>query len=333
MNLSISRRTLMAGAAAALATPALGQSRIPIRFSLNLPYNGTNLAFLYGRERGIFTDHGFDVTAMDPALGNDATTRVASGSYDVAFSDITGLPDFYAQQPDYVPLAVFNIYRTTPAAIVSWRKDNIRTPADLVGKVLGGPPTDNAFLLFPDLARVNQLDTSKMTIRNVDLQLRDGLFLRHEFDAITGFDSTIWLNLKSKGVKLDDINIMYYAAFGLDLYSNSVMVSRKFLRDHEAAIPALVAACKQSWLAARADPQGATDALTKVEKLANAPIERDRFEWVLAHQVLPPGVTDAAFGDLDVARLQRGLDILDATAKRKPTPASAIWSSAYLPKA
>ena len=257
-----------------------------------------------------------------------------AGAYDVSFGDITSLPDLYAKQPDYVPLAVFNIYKTTPAAIISWRKDNIRIPADLVGKTLGGPPTDNAFLLFPSFARVNNLDASKVTIRNIDLQLRDAMFLRHEFAGVTGFDSTVWLNLKSQGVKLDDIFIMYYADFGLDLYSNSVLVSRKFLRDHEKQIPALLVACRKCWLEARADPQAATAALAKVERLTNPTIERERFEWVLRHQVFTDETTRLGFGNLDEARLQRGLDILDTAAGRtKKTPVAAVWSGAYLPPA
>jgi NitT/TauT family transport system substrate-binding protein len=330
----MSRRSLLAGTGAAMAAPALAQSRIPIKFSLNLPYNGTNLPFVYGRERGFFAEQGFDITAMDPAAGSDAVTRLASSAYDVSFGDITSLPDLYAQQPDYVPLAVFNIYKTTPAAIITWRKDGITKPADLIGKTIGAPPTDNAFLLFPAFARVNGLDVSKVNIKNVDLRVRDAMFLRREFVGVTGFDSTVWLNLKSNGAKLEDLFIMYYSDFGLDLYSNSVLVSRKFLRDHEKAIPALLVACKKCWTEARADPDAATQALARSERLTNPTIERERFEWVLTHQVFTEETTRLGLGNLDVARLQRGLDILDTTAGRtKQTPASAIWSGAYLPPA
>ena len=232
-----------------------------------------------------------------------------------------------------MPLAVFNIYKTTPAAIITWRKDGITKPADLIGKTLGAPPTDNAFLLFPAFAHVNDLDVAKVDIKNVDLRVRDSMFLRREFTGVTGFDSTVWLNLKSLGVKLEDLSIMYYSDFGLDLYSNSVLVSRKFLRDHESVIPALLLACKKCWTEAQANPDAATDALTKAERLTNSAIERERFEWVLAHQVHPTAAAGMGLGNLDVDRLRRGLEILDATAGRtKKTPAEAIWSGAYLPR-
>jgi NitT/TauT family transport system substrate-binding protein len=326
------RRTLLSLTGAALATPALTQTRIPLKFSLNLPYNGTNLPFLYGRQRGFFAEQGFDVTAMDPASGSDATTRVASNTYDVAFSDVTSLADFYAQQPDATPLAVFNIFKTTPACIVSWKRERIEKPADLVGKTLGGPPTDNGYLLFPSFARVNGLDPASVKFENFDIRVREAMFMRREVAGVTGYDSTVWLNLKSLGVKFEDISILYYADYGLDLYSNSILVSRKFLRDHEAAIPALLTACAKCWIAAKRDPQAATAALSEADKLANSPIERERFEWVLSHQVINAETTRLGLGGLDPVRLQRNLAILDQTAHRsRETQVAAIWSSAYLP--
>ena len=329
----VTRRAMLAGTGATLAMPAVAQARLPIKFSLNLPFNGTNLPFLYGRERGFFADQRFEITAMDSASGSDAITRVASGAYDVSFGDITSLADLYAKQPDYVPLAVFNIYKTSPAAIITWKSEHIATPADLIGKTLAGPSTDNAYLLFPAFAHVNKLDATQVVFKNVDIRVREALFMRRDVVGVTGFDSTVWLNLKGLGVKFADISIMYYSDFGLDLYSNSVLVSRKFLRDHEAAIPALLVACKRCWTEARADPQAATAALAKVEKLTNPTIERERFEWVLEHQVFGAEAAGSALGSLDPARLQRGLDIMDATAGRtRRTPADAIWSAAYLPR-
>ncbi len=316
----------------ALAQPAIIRARIPLKFSLNLPYNGTNLAFLYGRERGVFADEGFELTAMDPASGADATTRVASNTYDVAFSDVTSLADFHARQPDACPLAVFNIFKSTPAAIISWKSEHIATPADLVGKTLGGPLTDNGYLLFPSFARVNHLDPAAVKFDNVDLRVREAMFLRHGVAGVTGYDSTVWLNLKNLGVKFEDISILYYADFGLDLYSNSILLSRKFLRDQEAAIPALLRACATCWIEAIKDPAAATASLTRTDKMANAAIEQERFEWVLRHQVLGAETSTLGLGGLDPARLQRGLAILDESAGRgTPTPVSAVWSDAWLP--
>jgi NitT/TauT family transport system substrate-binding protein len=228
-------------------------------------------------------------------------------------------------------MAIFNVYRSTPASIVSWAGTNIRKPADLVGKTIGGPVTDNAFRLFPVFFRANGLDPQSVKFNNMDLRLREAVFMRREVDAITGFDSTIWLNLKGLGVKFEDISIMPYSAHGLDLYSNSILVSRKALRDHEAILPGLVRACLRGWRDAIANAGPVTDSLVRADGLVTRQIELERLEWVLKHQVLTEETRRGGLGDIDRARLQRSIEAL-AQGLQLPrvAPIEAIWTDKYL---
>ena len=334
MTGKISRRSILGLAGAALAAPRVwAQSAgVPIRFSLNLPRNGTNSPFIHALERGFFAAEGIRITAMDPAAGADAMQRVATETYDVSFADLPGVAEFHLRNPDSSPMGIFNVYRSTPASIVSWAGTNIRRPADLVGKTIGGPVTDNAFRLFPVFFRANGLDPQSVKFNNMDLRLREAVFMRREVDAITGFDSTIWLNLKGLGVKFEDISIMPYSAHGLDLYSNSILVSRKALRDHEAILPGLVRACLRGWREAIANPGAATDSLVRADGLVNRQIELERLEWVLKHQVLTEETARGGLGDVDRARLQRSVEAL-AQGLQLPrvTSIEAIWTDKYLP--
>jgi NitT/TauT family transport system substrate-binding protein len=332
----ISRRGMLGVAGAALAAPyAWAQSGgVPIRFSLNLPRNGTNSPFIHALERGYFAAEGIRITAMDPAAGADAMQRVATETYDVSFADLPGMAEFQLRNPDASPMGIFNVYRSTPASIVSWAGSNIRRPADLAGKTIGGPVTDNAFRLFPAFFRANGLDPQSVKFNNMDLRLREAVFMRREVDAITGFDSTIWLNLKGLGMKFEDISIMHYSSHGLDLYSNSILVSRKALRDHEAILPGLVRACLRGWRDAISNPGAATDALVRADGLVNRQIELERLEWVLKHQVLTDETRRTGLGDVDRERLQRSIAAL-AQGLQLPrvVPVEAIWTDKYLPPA
>jgi NitT/TauT family transport system substrate-binding protein len=335
-----SRRALIGASAAALAVPFMPKriyaqtAKVPVKFSLNLPRNGTNSPFIYALEKGYFAAEGIEITAMDPASGADALQRVASSTYDVSFADLTSLSEFYSSFPDKVPLAVFNIYKVTPAAIVSWKSSKITKPADLVGKTVGGPLTDNAFKLFPVFFKANGLDPSTVKFNNVDIRLRESQLIRREVDAVTGFDSTVWLNLKGLGHKLEDVSIMLYAEHGLDFYGNSVVVSRKFLKDNEAAIPGICRAVCRGWQDAIKNPKAVTDALVKADALVKPEIEQDRLQWVLDNQVFTPEGKKLGLGAIDPAKLQRGISVI-AKSYDLPNvaPVGAIWSDKYLPPA
>ncbi|MCW0233657.1 MAG: ABC transporter substrate-binding protein [Ferrovibrio sp.] len=334
----LTRRALLAGTGAAAAAAfvpkrVFAQSgKTSVKFSLNLPRNGTNSPFIYALEKGYFAAEGIEITAMDPASGADALQRAATNTYDVSFADLTSLAEFYATFPDSVPLAVFNIYKITPAAIVSWKANKIEKPADLIGKTVGGPLTDNAYKLFPVFFKANGLDPAAVKFNNVDLRLRESQLMRREVDAVTGFDSTVWINLKKLGVKREDVSIMLYAEHGLDFYSNSVVVSRKFLKDNEAAIPGLCRAVCKGWQDAMKNPKAVTDALVKADALVNPEIEQDRLQWVLDNQVKTTEGRAIGLGAVEPGRLQRTIaTIAQAYSLPKVAPVEAIWSGKYLP--
>lgn len=331
----VSRRAFLAGAAVALAAPAVrAQAGVPVRFTLNLPRNGTNSPFIHAMEKGYFQQEGIRIVSMDPAAGADALQRVASDTYDLGFGDLPALAEFHLKNPDSTPMAVFNVYRSTPAAIVSWKSAGISKPADLAGRTVGGPLTDNAFRLFPVFFRANGLDPATVKFNNMDLRLREAVFMRKEVDAITGFDSTVWLNLRGLGVKFEDISIMLYSQHGLDLYSNTVIVSRKFLKENEAAIPGFLRACAKGWRDAAADPVAVTESLFKVDALVNKDIERDRLKWVLDHQVKGPETDRLGLGQIEMPRLVKSIELL---ARGLELPAAVapekIWTDKYLPAA
>ncbi len=334
---ALTRRRLLrtAGAlAASLPMPHVWAqaSGVALKFSLNLPRNGTNTPFIHALERGYFAAEGLKITAMDPGLGSDALQRVATETYDASFTDLPLLAEFHAKTPDQTPLGVFNIFNVTPTCVVSWKSAAIQKPADLIGKTLGGPVTDSGYRLFPVFFRVNGLDPASVKFNNMDLRLREAMFVRKEVDAITGFDSTIWFNLKSQGVKFEDISIMRYAEHGLDLYSNSVIVSRKFLRDHETAITPFLRAVAKGWRDALADPAAPAVAAVKVDPLVNGPLETERLRWVLEHQVVTAEVRELGLGAVQRARLARNIDqLVEGFQLASKAPLDAIWTDRFLP--
>ena len=79
----------------------------------------------------------------------ESSTRVGSGVYDFAFTDINVLTEFDARNPDHAASDVFMLYYRSPLCAISFRKAGITKPADLAGRTLGAAQTDGAYRLFP----------------------------------------------------------------------------------------------------------------------------------------------------------------------------------------
>jgi hypothetical protein len=56
-------------------------------------------------------------------------------------------------------------------------------------------------------------------------------------DAVTGLSFSSYINVEYSSVPRDDIVVMLMANFGVRLYGNGIMVSRKFAEDPAAATP------------------------------------------------------------------------------------------------
>ncbi len=82
--------TVLASAALLLTAPAFAQTT-PIKFQLDWRFEGPAALFLTPAARGYFKDAKLDVT-IDVGNGSGGTvTRVASGAYDMGFSDMAAL--------------------------------------------------------------------------------------------------------------------------------------------------------------------------------------------------------------------------------------------------
>jgi ABC-type nitrate/sulfonate/bicarbonate transport systems, periplasmic components len=154
-------------AAAALASlfsgPAAAQTGI--KFSLDGRLEGPEALVLLPQDKGYFKSEGLDVSVDDAASPLEPITRVASGSYDMAFADINTLIRYRDQNPSAPVKAVFMVYNKPPYAIVARKSRGITEPKQLENKKLGAPPAGATFAQWPLFAKLNNIDVSKVTSR------------------------------------------------------------------------------------------------------------------------------------------------------------------------
>jgi len=339
MNL-LSRRSAVAlaaaiGIAAPLVAAAPASADTKLKMVLNWKYQGPQGWFFLADDRGYFKAAGLDVT-LDQGNGSGAPIPlVANGTYDVGFGDLNALIEFDAKKPEEAPIAVYVIYNRPPFTIAVKADSPIKTPKDLEGKTLGGSPGDGALKLFPAFCKTTKIDCSKVTITNMQPNLREQMLMQGQIDGAFGYVNTIRFSAKLIGVDPDkQIRFIKYGDYGMDLYSNAIIVSKKLVKDNPAAVHGLVAAINRGIEDALKDPDAAVAAVAKREPLIKVAIERERLDATLQDEMSHPEIATIGLGNVDPARLKRSIDILVEALNLPRTPSvDEVFTPAFLPPA
>ena len=288
-----------------LAAQAQGLTKVGV--VLNFAADGGAAGFYHALERGYFRELGLDV-AIEPSKGSaDAITRTASQASDIGVGDISTLVEFASRRPEISPRAVFILHNRSPQAVISLKSSGIAKLTDLHGRILGQGPADAPSRMFPAVANIAGVDTSRIEIRQFSPQLRDTMLLTKQVDAVTGFDSTVLFNLKANGVGIDDAKVIYYADNGLDVYGNAILANPAFLQARPDAVKAFVRAAARGWRDAIADPKAAMISLGKHNNLAKLDIEGERLAWLGSHQIVTPVTLKDGIGAYDRDRLAQNI--------------------------
>jgi NitT/TauT family transport system substrate-binding protein len=127
--------------------PANAQTSV--RFVLDFLLQGQQSPFVLGREKGYYTAQKVEFSAFDAGRGGaDSITKVASGTYDIGFGDLSSLIEYNARNPGHELIAVVLIYDRAPLSLISLKKNNIVKPVDLIGRKGGAPSVDATYRLF-----------------------------------------------------------------------------------------------------------------------------------------------------------------------------------------
>jgi NitT/TauT family transport system substrate-binding protein len=336
MRLISARHAALAVAAAlgvlATAMPGPAAAETRLKLVLNWKYQGPQGWFMLAEDRGYFKAEGLDIV-IDQGDGSAAAVpKVASGAYDVGFGDINALIEFAAKNPVDAPIGVYMMYNRPPFTIAVKADSPIKTPKDFEGRTLGGAANDGALKLFPAFAKVAKFDAAKVAITNMAPNLREQMLMRGQVDGVFGYVNTIRFSARLIGVKDSDIRFINYGDYGMDLYSNAIIVSKKLVKEHPEVVAGLVRAINKGLIDALKDPDAAVAAVAQREPLINVKIERERFDATLKDEMNHPETATLGLGDIDDARLKKSIDILvDANGLARTPALGEIFTHAFLP--
>lgn len=320
--------------AAALAASAVGaQEPVRIRFTLDWVIDGQQTPFFLTHGKGYFTQQGLNV-ALDAGTGSAAAVqRVASGTYDMGYGDITALIEYLSKDPaaDSRVQAVYVTQDATPAGILTLKKNNIHGPKDLPGKTIGGPTFDSARKLFPIFAAAQGIDPASVKWQTLQPGLNFSLLARGQLEAASGFPAFQVGNMEAMGIKAEELVLINYKDYGVRLYGNGVLVNPRFLREQPKAVAAFLAAYNRGLKETIGNPEEAIEHVRRREPTINVAAELRRLK-ALIDFIATPEARARGLGEADRSRLQRQAEDVAKTfaLPRVPAP-DELFSPAYLP--
>jgi NitT/TauT family transport system substrate-binding protein len=315
------------------AGSAVHAEPVKIKFTLDWKLQGLHAWFYWAKARGYFAAENLDVTIDQGEGSAAAVTRVMSGAYDAGFGDINAIIQNAAIRPGEAPVMVYMIYNKAPFALLAKADGPIKSLKDLEGSKLGAPGGGASLRLLPLLAKQNGVDYDRISVTQMSPSLQEQMLIRGQVDSIAVFSATSYLNLVA--LKLDpdkDFRWMFYADFGLELYSNGVLVSPKFIKAHPEAVKGLLRAINRSLQETVENPDAAMDTLAAEEPLITKDIEKRRLLYVYKTLIDTPETRELGLGDVSDSKLKSAISTIVTSFElsRVPTPGE-IFDPSFLP--
>ncbi|MFN3655801.1 MAG: ABC transporter substrate-binding protein [Pseudolabrys sp.] len=336
MGVRRTRRSVLAGlAVAAMLATGDAAAETRLSFTLDSPIRGPSAPFLTPLDSGAYKAEGLNVSIEPAADAMEPITRVASGAFDMGFADVNALIRFRDANPKTPVKAVFMVYNRPAYAIIARKSRGIAGPKDLEGKKIGAPAADPAAAQWPLFAQLNGIDAGKVTIENVGMPVREPMLTAGQVDAITGLTFRSYINLKDRGVPLDDIVVLLMADHGVELYGNAIIVNPKFAAENPEAVRGFLRAYLKSLKETVRRPGRAVDSVLKREEGLKRTTEFDRLSSAIHDSIATPEVRANGYGDIDRVRFARAIDQIAQAYKfknEKPKP-DDIFDASFLPAA
>ncbi|MDF2234172.1 ABC transporter substrate-binding protein [Albimonas sp. CAU 1670] len=154
-----------------------------------------------------------------------------------------------------------------------------------------------------------------------------------QVDGVFGYVNTIRFSAKLSGMDPDkEIRFINYGDYGMDLYSNGLIVPKKMTEEQPELVSGMVEAINKGVADTLADMDAAIESVATREPLINKAIEKERLIATLQDEMNHPELAEYGLGAVDPERFAKAIEIVVQANDLPRTPeVSEIYTDAFLP--
>jgi NitT/TauT family transport system substrate-binding protein len=293
---------LVAIVAAVLAVTWPGPSVVAqaperVNFALDWIIYGKHAMYYPALEQGIYQKNGLEVSMTRGFGSGDTIQKVDQKAVQFGFADMGSLVLLRGKGAKVTTVGM--IHHQMPHAVIYVKGGAISKPKDLEGRSFSTPAGNAVWVMMPTFAKSAGFDHTKIKHIPADVAASRAALLTGRVDAI-GIFWPEYPPIAAEAKKLGkEIGAFKYADFGLDLYSNGIIVHDDLIREKPDLVARFVRATYEGVFFSLKNPDQAFDMYMK----RNADQDREKAlgEW------------------------KTGVDMFGAVAQRAKTPLQAAW--------
>ena len=323
--MNMKQSLVLAAATAALLASASVQAQQKIDFILNWVPGGDHAPYYYAKKMGWYAKEGIDLN-LEPGKGSAlATQRVGAGASPIGLADMGGVLVAKGKGADTV--AVFNVYANSPQGMYWLKSSGIKGVKDFGGKKIGNPAGDGARVMWPALAKANNLDPKSVTWVNIDANAKLAALKSKSIDVTTSFFNIHHVFQRELG---DDMGFLAWRDAGLNPYGNSVIVNAKFLEANRPLVDKFVKVTQRAFAACVKEPKPCVQAL--VDANGALKFDNELQNWELVEQLMSDKYSrEVALGIHDDKRMAADYALVkDYVGLDKPFDVKTTYTNEFL---
>ncbi|RAI01627.1 hypothetical protein DLJ53_09415 [Acuticoccus sediminis] len=248
----------MAAAVAVLALALQGpaQALDDVHLQTDWIPSGEHAMYYGGWSKGIFEDHGINITITRGYGSGDTVTKLAGGAFDFGVADFGAV--LAARAKSEIPVKTIGIlYTHSPHSLFVLESSGITDFKGLEGKRIGITPGNSHRLYFPKVAERAGTDASQIRWVNTDGATMAPLLIQKKLDAAPFYSIHYYYQNKAAQAVGESIRVLPFEKVGFAIYAASLVTTDEMIEENPDLVKRFLAAVYESFEWAKENPEEA----------------------------------------------------------------------------